>query len=122
VCLLGYISDEEKNCLYRISDLFVMPNISVDGDQEGFGIVALEAGSYGIPTIATDIEGIRDAILDGKTGRLMKERETQAFLDAIISPNIDTSNIWNLIVSNFDCVRITRRYFKEFEKMVGGVP
>ena len=121
VYLLGHISEEEKKCLYQISDLFIMPNISVKDDQEGFGIVALEAGSYGLPIIATDIEGIKDAILDGKTGRLIKEGDNQAFLEAIMSHNVDASAIWDLVVSNFNCTTIIKRYISEFEKMVGCV-
>lgn len=118
VYLLGYVSDEEKDCLYQIADLFIMPNISVKGDQEGFGIVALEAGSHSLPIIATDIEGIRDAILDGKTGRLIKEGDTQAFLDAIMFHNIDTSSILDLIVSDFNCTSIIKKYIKEFKEMI----
>ncbi len=121
VYLLGHISEEGKNCLYQIADLFIMPNISVEGDQEGFGIVALEAGSHGLPVIATDIEGIRDAIIDGKTGRLIKEKDVQAFLETMKSHNIDTSSIRELVVSNFNCATITKRYISEFEKMAGCV-
>ena len=119
VHLLGYISEEEKNCLYQISDLFIMPNISVEGDQEGFGIVALEAGSHGLPVIATDLEGIRDAIIEGKTGRLIKEKDVQAFLAATTSHGIDVSSIQESVVSNFNCATIIKRYISEFEKMAG---
>jgi len=36
--------------------------------REGFGSVVIEAGSCGIPSIASDIYGLRDAIDDKKTG------------------------------------------------------
>ncbi len=62
VFLLGEISNEIRNILYNIADIFVMPNITVPNDVEGFGIVALEAGSCGLPVVATNIQGIRDAV------------------------------------------------------------
>jgi len=119
VHLLGHISDEEKNCLYQISNIFIMPNMSVVNDQEGFGIVAIEAGSYGLPVIASDIEGIRDAIIEGSTGHLIKEKDVQAFTKAIMFHNIDTSTLRNRVLSNFDCTEITKRYIREFESLTG---
>src|SRR5215217_2876555 len=53
VKLLGQISDEELETLYHGADLFVMPNIPVANDMEGFGLVMLEAGLCGLPTIAS---------------------------------------------------------------------
>jgi phosphatidylinositol alpha-1,6-mannosyltransferase len=117
VYLLGQISEKEKNCLYQISDLFIMPNISVKGDQEGFGIVLLEAGGYGVPVIASNIEGIKDAVIDGKTGHLIEERDIQGFVDAIISTKVDRPSLKNTVIKNFNWGDITKRYYEEFEKM-----
>ncbi|MEJ0072837.1 MAG: glycosyltransferase [Candidatus Saccharibacteria bacterium] len=52
--------------LYNASDLFVMPNIPVANDIEGFGLVATEASSCGTPVIGSDLEGIKDAVTVGK--------------------------------------------------------
>ena len=118
VYLLGRVSEKEKNCLYQISDLFIMPNIGVRNDQEGFGIVLLEAGRYGLPVIATNIEGIRDAVIDRKTGYLIDEKDSQGFMNAITKPDIDRSSLTNEVVSNFDWKFIIERYNQEFEKML----
>ena len=118
--MLGRVSDEEKNCLYQISDLFVMPNISVKNDQEGFGIVLLEAGRYGLPIIASNIEGIRDAVFNQKTGHLIEEKDAQGFMDAIIKPNIDRSSLSDAVAAYFDWKHIIERYHQEFEKMRAG--
>lgn len=118
VHLLGHVSDQEKNYLYQISDFFVMPNISVVGDQEGFGIVLLEAGSYGLPVIASNMEGIRDAVLDGKTGRLIQEKDAWGFIDAIINSDIDTSSLAQTVLANFNYTSIMRAYYSEFKKMI----
>ncbi|MDY6769126.1 MAG: glycosyltransferase family 4 protein, partial [Candidatus Nanohaloarchaea archaeon] len=44
---LGHVSGELLATLYNVSDALIMPNVTVDGDMEGFGIVALEAASCG---------------------------------------------------------------------------
>lgn len=83
VHLLGEVNEEEKTVLYHGSDLFVMPNIPIDGDIEGFGFVALEATSAGLPVIASRCDGIPDAIFDEKNGRLVEPNDANAFAEHI---------------------------------------
>lgn len=54
---------------YSAMDVFVLPSY-----REGFGSVILEAQAMGIPVIATDIPGPREALVNGKTGMLVPER------------------------------------------------
>jgi phosphatidylinositol alpha-1,6-mannosyltransferase len=82
---LGKISEEELVELYRRGQLFVMPNIVVHGDMEGFGIVMLEAGACGLPTLAADLEGIRDVIDEGVNGWLAPSEDADAFVERIES-------------------------------------
>jgi phosphatidylinositol alpha-1,6-mannosyltransferase len=84
VRLLGRVSDETLALLYRGSDLFVMPNIPVAGDIEGFGIVMLEAGLSGLPTVAAALDGIPDVIQDGQNGELVPAGDAAAFAGAIM--------------------------------------
>ncbi len=65
---LGRQPDRILNLAYAASDLFVMPNIPVEGDMEGFGIVLLEANMAKTPAVASDLEGIKDVIENGKNG------------------------------------------------------
>lgn len=83
VHLLGEISDEMLKLLYNASDILVMPNIPVAGDMEGFGLVALESSSCGLPIVASDIEGVKDAVRNGKNGFRVKSLDTQGFLEII---------------------------------------
>ena len=101
-----------------MADLFIMPNIKVVGDQEGFGIVLLEAGQYGLPAIASDIEGIKDVILDGQTGRLIKEKDAQGYINAIINPGLDPATIKSALALKFDWKNISKRYDEKFQAMV----
>jgi glycosyltransferase involved in cell wall biosynthesis len=83
VFMLGWITEEMKKYLLNYSDVFVMPNIKVQGDAEGFGIVSLEAASVGLPTVASNIEGIKDAVEDGVSGYLVEEKNKEGFIDSI---------------------------------------
>ena len=80
---LGKISESELIELYGRGDLFVMPNIIVPGDMEGFGIVMLEAGVCGLPTLAADLEGIRDVIDEGVNGWFAPSGDVDAFVERI---------------------------------------
>ena len=73
VFYLNGISDQLRNLLFAASDLFIMPNRTVEGDMEGFGMVALEASIRGVPVIATGIEGITDAVINGENGYCVPE-------------------------------------------------
>ena len=114
VKLLGYVSEEEKACLFQLADLFIMPNIHDENDQEGFGIVLLEAGSHGLPAIATNIEGITDAVIDGVTGFLVEEKDAQGFINAIHNPDIDRNIIKEQLQSQYDWENIGHRYYSLF--------
>ncbi len=60
------------------SDLFILPTIN-----EGFGIVILEAMALKIPCIASDIDGVREIIENGKDGILVKPASSELLSGAI---------------------------------------
>ncbi len=80
---LGRVSNDDLARLYRGADLFIMPNVPVEGDMEGFGIVLLEAGACGTPAIAARLEGIQDVITEGVNGHLVEPESPAAFVRAI---------------------------------------
>lgn len=82
--LLGQISNDELEMLYHGADLFIMPNIPVPNDMEGFGLVMLEAGMCGLPVIASNIEGIADVITEGANGHLVETGGEEGFQLAIM--------------------------------------
>ena len=83
VQLLGRVSEETLTALYRGADLFIMPNIPVPGDMEGFGVVILEAGLNGLPVVASHLEGIADVVAEGRNGHLVESRNASAFIERI---------------------------------------
>lgn len=79
----GRLSDEELKQMYAAADIFVMPNIKVPGDMEGFGVVMLEANSAGCPVVASALEGILDVVEDGQNGHLIPVGDSELFANRI---------------------------------------
>lgn len=79
VFMLGKVSEETLRLLYNSCDIFIMPNIPVEGNMEGFGLVALEASSCSLPVVASNLEGIREAIRDGENGFLVEPSSAKGF-------------------------------------------
>jgi phosphatidylinositol alpha-1,6-mannosyltransferase len=77
VTLLGRVSDEDRAALLGAADIFVMAcrNRWMGLEQEGFGIVFLEAAAAGVPQIAGDSGGAAEAVLEGVTGLVVAAPE-----------------------------------------------
>ncbi len=81
---LGRVDDEELRRIRSDAAVVIMPNRSVDdGDMEGFGLAALEAAVDGSVLVASGIEGITDAVIDGETGFLVPEGDADAWAEKI---------------------------------------
>ena len=63
---------------YAAADVFVLPSFT-----EGHAKVLLEAMSCGVPCVASNVGGNRDAIVDGRTGVLVDPADPGALADAI---------------------------------------
>jgi phosphatidylinositol alpha-1,6-mannosyltransferase len=86
VRLLGGVSDDDLPRLVGSADVFAMlcRNRWFNLEQEGFGIVFLEAAAAGIPQVAGNSGGAGEAVLDGVTGRVVRRpTDVQSVADAI---------------------------------------
>ncbi len=70
--------------LYRAADVFVLPAVhDARGNVDGLPNVILEAMASGLPVVASRVSGIPLAVEDGRTGRLVPERDGPALLGAL---------------------------------------
>jgi len=74
VRFLGRVADDRLPALYACGDVFAAPNRARWGglEQEGFGIVFVEAAACGIPQVAGDSGGAPEAVVHGETGLLVE--------------------------------------------------
>ncbi|MDP7069638.1 MAG: glycosyltransferase family 4 protein, partial [Candidatus Peribacteraceae bacterium] len=85
VDFVGSKKGDELVSLYNACDVYVHTPKVVDLNFEGFGIVYLEASACGKPIVATDAGGIRDAVVDGKTGLIAPDGDVDAVAKHILS-------------------------------------
>lgn len=83
VTFCGQIDGDELVRYFQACDLYVHTPILTNWQFEGFGIVYLEASACAKPIVAADSGGIRDAVLDGRTGLIVPEGDTIATAGAI---------------------------------------
>jgi len=58
--------DNEKRTLLAAAHAVVVPSV-----REGYGIIVIEANACGTPAVGWNVSGLRDSIIDGKTGYLV---------------------------------------------------
>lgn len=84
VHFLGKISQKELRAWLHYSDLFLLTPVNQGNSFEGLGLVYLEAGASGTPSIGTIENGAQEAIVDGRTGLLVPQSDAQATADALV--------------------------------------
>lgn len=68
VHMIGAVEPEDLPRWMNAADLFAMPNREINGDNEGFGMVFIEAAACGKPVLAGQAGGTGAAVIDGQTG------------------------------------------------------
>jgi len=76
--MLGYVSDEVKYSAYAVSDVFVST-----AQHEGFGLVFLEAMSFGLPVVCYNRGGQTDFLATPDTGDVIQLNDLKAFNEAV---------------------------------------
>ncbi len=74
----GHVPLSEVAKYYRSASIFCLPTLN-----EPFGIVFLEAFSYGLPIVATRLGAIPEIVLDGESGYLVKPQDVGELADRL---------------------------------------
>jgi glycosyltransferase involved in cell wall biosynthesis len=124
VFMLGYVSDKNRNILLCKADLFVQPNIKIIGDMEGFGISVIEAGACRLPVLASNLEGLKDAIKDGQNGFLVEHENAVAFAGKINELFLTENprdkfgqSVRDFVIENYKWENIAKSYLEEMKNI-----
>jgi glycosyltransferase involved in cell wall biosynthesis len=78
VKFLGFVDEREKVRLLQQAWVFVNPSMI-----EGWGLSTLEANACGTPSVVFDVPGLRDAVLDERTGFVVPEGDLDGLFQKI---------------------------------------
>jgi colanic acid/amylovoran biosynthesis glycosyltransferase len=82
--LHGALPQEEVLELYRRAAVFCLPCVVAStGDRDGLPTSVLEAMALGVPVVTTAVSGLRELVVDGRTGLVVPERDPPALADAV---------------------------------------
>jgi phosphatidyl-myo-inositol dimannoside synthase len=80
---LGPVSDTELTGVYNLCDLFVLVSDRSEGCGEGLPLAVLEALACGKPVIVGDEDGSSESVVDGRNGRVVSPRDSNALVEAM---------------------------------------
>ena len=116
----GFVSQEEKLLWLQKAWVAVFPSA-----KEGWGLTVIEANCCGTPVVASNSDGLRDSIIDGKTGILVKHQDPVALADALETILTSTEKRKTLAenaipwAKSFNWDQTGARMLKVMEKAVG---
>ncbi|MCP4085368.1 MAG: glycosyltransferase family 4 protein [Actinomycetia bacterium] len=123
VTVAGRVDARTRELLLGGADIFVMPNLRLPGDMEGFGLVAAEATVRGTLVIASRLEGIVDALVDGAGGVLCEPGDEATWVETV-GTYVSDSELRSTRAEEFREVALTRfsleRLGDELEALVAG--
>lgn len=114
---VGSKTHEELKTIYASADIFVAPSIvAKDGDQEGLGLVMLEAMASGLPVVASRSGGIGEVIIHNKNGLLCEEKNSRqlayminkVITDKELACGMSKNSL--LTVNRYDYKNISQKY------------
>ena len=124
VIFTGFVNEAEKKYLFEKTALMVMPTLDETKNRsiEGFGIAYLEAAFFGIPSIASNVGGTPEAVINGSTGLIIDSMD-QLFL-TMKSILVDKEKRQSLgraaqkhSINNFNWNVVTKKYISTFDKI-----
>ena len=116
---LGFIPNKDIPSIYRSCDIYCSPALG----GETFGIVLIEAMASGVPVIASNIDGYRQVIEDGKNGLLFDPHSPEDIKQRLLSVLSDSNLRDKLIkqglgsVKQYEWKRVSERIVEIYKKV-----
>ena len=102
----GFISQNQLRELFYQSHIFLHPSeVGGDGNQEGIPNSMLEAMASGLPVFATEHGGIPEAIENGRSGILVKERDEEALAVMLLERTANPEGLGAIARNGAEVVR-----------------
>jgi len=106
VVFIDVVLQDDLIPLYSMANILILPSImDITGETEGLGVVLLEAMACRVPVIGSDVGGIKDIIIDGETGLLSKQKNSDSLAEKIISLLSDEQLRKKVIENGFKLVK-----------------
>jgi colanic acid/amylovoran biosynthesis glycosyltransferase len=127
VSFTGFISQDQLRDIYYRSHIFVHPSqAGHDGNVEGIPNSMLEAMASGLPVFATDHGGIPEAVENGVSGVLVRERDHEALANALLNSAQDSYSLARIarkgaeiVGKNFDLQAQAQRLEEIYLRLIG---
>jgi glycosyltransferase involved in cell wall biosynthesis len=127
VSFLGAVPNRELPPLYRSAGVLVFPSVTaMDGDQEGFGLVLVEALGCGCACVVTDLPAMMDIADDNRSALVVSQKDPQQLAEAISTllsrPELRSTLAAEgraHVLKNFDWDVVAARYLSILRRLEG---
>lgn len=79
VTFYGHVENSLKYDLLSRAHVVLIPSI-----REGWGLIVIESNAMGTPVVAYDVNGLRDSVIDGKNGFLVREKSPEFLAKQVV--------------------------------------
>ncbi len=125
VTFMPALPNKDLPALYQRATVFVAPSIVTDqGDQEGLGLVLVEALACECPVVASDLPAIRDVVIHGETGMTAAQKNPIAIAEAVVGILADAGlrrrtahSGRQHVLRHFDWESVAARYGRLFDTL-----
>jgi len=121
IIIKDYSSTPEE--YYSIADVFCLPSY-----REGFGTSILEAAAMHVPSIGSNIEGLKESIIDGETGLLVEAGNVEELYQCMERILYDedlrfslANEAYNRVKKYFDAEELNRMLLEDYRNLLQSI-